>query len=213
MGLIDPDFNEAAQAAGVAKLIRDARAGSQEALGKLLEDCRHYLLTLANALLPPRVQVKESPSDVVQQTCLDAQQAFLQFAGCTREELVAWLREILVHDVADTRRRYAQTAKRHLHREVVRISARRDSWQTHAAQSVPTPSVYAVLSENEECVRRILESLSDDYRTVILLHHRDGLAFDEVAARMGRSPGAVHKLWSRAIQQLRRRLEPGDAAR
>ena len=213
MNLLEPDSDEAGRAARIAELIRAARAGSQEALGDLLRDCRPYLLMLASQLLPPRVQVKEAPSDIVQQTCLDAQQAFLQFAGCTRDELVAWLREILVHDVTDTVRRYDQSGKRNLRREVVRISARRESWQTHAAQQAATPSVYAMLQEDEALVRRILDEMPEDYRTVILLRHRDALRFEEIAARMGRSPGAVHKLWSRAIRQLRRHVEPGHAAR
>ncbi|MHB0960172.1 MAG: sigma-70 family RNA polymerase sigma factor [Pirellulaceae bacterium] len=210
---MEPNCSPPDPSASIGELIRAARGGSREALGELLGNCRQYLLVLADRLLPPRVRVKEAPSDIVQQTCLDAQQDFIQFAGCTREELVAWLRQILLHNLRNTERRYQETCKRDVEHEVVRIAARGDSWQSQAARRVPTPSSYMMLDEKEEHARRVLDELPEDYRTVIMLHHRDKLSFEEVATQMGRSEAAVRKLWVRAVQHLQQRLEQGDAAR
>jgi DNA-directed RNA polymerase specialized sigma24 family protein len=41
------------------------------------------------------------------------------------------------------------------------------------------------------------------YREVIVLHNLEGLGWDEVARRMGRTAGAVRQLWTRALMQLR----------
>jgi RNA polymerase sigma-70 factor (ECF subfamily) len=46
-------------------LIRSARAGSAEALGKILETCRLYLMVIANAELDPELQAKFAASDLV----------------------------------------------------------------------------------------------------------------------------------------------------
>jgi len=48
-----------------------------------------------------------------------------------------------------------------------------------------------------------LARLPAAYREVIVLRNLEGLAFDEVARRMNRSPGAVRVLWLRALDQLR----------
>jgi len=47
-----------------------------------------------------------------------------------------------------------------------------------------------------------LAQLSEDHREVIVLHHLEGLDWDEVARRMGRTAGAVRMLWTRALKQL-----------
>ncbi len=52
-----------------------------------------------------------------------------------------------------------------------------------------------------------LARLPADYREVIVLRNLEGLAFAEVARRMGRTPGAVRVLWVRAVDQLRQLLE------
>ena len=52
-----------------------------------------------------------------------------------------------------------------------------------------------------------LEKLSADYRTVFVLRNIDHIPFNEIAIRMGRSPGAVRVLWTRAMQRLNELLE------
>ncbi len=65
--------------------------GEFTALG--VERFRSYLLLLARAELSPRLAVKLDPSDVVQQTLLQAWRNIGQFRGGTDDELAAWLRQ------------------------------------------------------------------------------------------------------------------------
>ncbi|MFO7907524.1 MAG: sigma-70 family RNA polymerase sigma factor [Pirellulaceae bacterium] len=194
-------------------LIEAARAGSQEALGELLQRCRRYLLLVAGQELAQPLQVKEAPSDLVQDVYVDAQANFAQFHGHTQHELLTWLRGILRHRLARTQRRYQQTHKRDMACEVNGNRVYQDDIQLRPVRPVLSPSSQAIVREREACMLRALESLSSDYRQVILLHHRDGMPFAEIARRMGRSEAAVRKLWARAVQQLRRRLESDDASR
>src|SRR5262245_20956863 len=85
----------------IAHRVQDAREGSSEALGQLLEGCRQYLLLVANQQLDPGLRDKLGPSDLVQETFLDAQQDFRHFHGHTEPELLAWLRRILLNNLAD----------------------------------------------------------------------------------------------------------------
>src|SRR5262245_58290664 len=75
-----------------ARWLSDARAGSPEALGAVLEACRGYLLLIAQGELSPDLRAKAGASDLVQQTFLDAQRDFGRFRGESVAELRAWLR-------------------------------------------------------------------------------------------------------------------------
>jgi RNA polymerase sigma-70 factor (ECF subfamily) len=52
-----------------------------------------------------------------------------------------------------------------------------------------------------------LAELGEDQREVIVLHHLEGLGWEEIAQRMGRTAGAVRMLWTRALKQLRPLIE------
>src|SRR5262245_12981144 len=78
-------------------LVRAARAGSNAALGELLETFRSYLLLIANREVEANLRPKFAPSDMVQETILVAQLQFDQFRGQSAEEVAGWLRSILLH--------------------------------------------------------------------------------------------------------------------
>src|SRR5204863_135828 len=91
-----------------------ARGGSQDALGRTLENCRRYLLAVARDELSADLQAKGGASDLVQDTFLEAQSAFEHFRGSSEGELRAWLRQLLHHRAAKFGRRYRTTRKRRL---------------------------------------------------------------------------------------------------
>src|ERR1700751_3723750 len=99
---------------GVAEWLPGARAGSPEALGQLLEACRGYLLLIAQREIDPDLRAKGGASDLVQQTFLEAQRDFADFRGETEAELLGWLRQILLHNLASFARKFRETAKRRL---------------------------------------------------------------------------------------------------
>lgn len=113
----------------VAQWLCAARAGEREALGQALESCRRYLLLVARGEIDTALQSKASASDLVQETFLDAQRDFAQFQGSTEPELLAWLRQILLHRINKFSRHYRDTAKRQVGREV----------QLHAGSSSEIP--------------------------------------------------------------------------
>ena len=89
-----------------------ARQGSPEALGEALEACRAYLLVIANRELDPRLNAKGGASDLVQETFLEAQRDLAGFHGSSEAEWRGWLRQMLVHNLANFVRRYRDTDKR-----------------------------------------------------------------------------------------------------
>src|SRR5580704_798062 len=98
-----------------------------------LERFRHYLRLLAQLQLDPRLQSKLDPSDLVQQTMLQAYEKRGQFRGQTEPERFLWLRQILVRNLANAARDLGR-AKRDFGRErsleaaVEDSSARLEAW-------------------------------------------------------------------------------------
>jgi RNA polymerase sigma-70 factor (ECF subfamily) len=187
-----------------AQWLAAARAGSADALGQVLELCRRYLLQVAGAELDPLLQAKAGASDLVQETFLEAQRIFERFQGDSSSELRAWLRAILLNKVATHTRRYRATASRQVGQEV---GFNPDSdRQAELGGTISTPSSLLVQKERALALTAAVQRLPEHYRQVILWRQVDNLAFEEMAARLGRSVEAVRKLWWRAIQQLQQEL-------
>ncbi len=68
----------------------------------------------------------------------------------------------------------------------------------------------ALESLGGQWVSEVLAELSDDQRDVILLRVVGDLSVADVAATLGKRPGAVRALQHRAIGALRRTLSAGD---
>jgi RNA polymerase sigma-70 factor (ECF subfamily) len=197
---------------GIAEHLPAARAGSQEALGEILEACRRYLLGIANREFDAGLRAKGNPSDLVQETFLEAQRDFPNFRGTTETELFTWLRRILLHNLANFIRRYRQTTKRQIDREVLLTPPDSASIPGRAAiqlaAGTPTPSQQMMAGEEARELHEAIDRLPDDYRQVLRLRYLDDRSFEEIGQIMRRSANAVRLLWGRAVERLQRELEP-----
>jgi RNA polymerase sigma-70 factor (ECF subfamily) len=191
-----------------AALLAAARAGSRDALGEILEACRGYLLVVAQGELDPHLRSKGGASDLVQETFFDAQRDFARFEGTSEEELLAWLRQVLLNKLANFTRQYRGTGKRDIAREVALPgSDTSDEVSGGVAADTPSPSVRVADKEKAEALHRALERLSEDYRRIITLRHDEDRSFEEIGRLMNRSPNAARKLWARAIERLQQELD------
>jgi RNA polymerase sigma-70 factor (ECF subfamily) len=199
-------------------LIKQARRGSKSSLGPLLEQYRNYLVVLATTQIERRLQPRVSPSDVVQETMLRAHKNFAQFRGTTEPELLAWLRQILVNNLAHFVEQHVLAARRDVRREVSieRLGVALEQSTIQLAALVPaqgkSPSMAVQQREEAVVLADRLSKLSDDYREVLVLRNLQGLPFDEVAKRIGRSVGATRMLWLRAIEKLRTLYRNDDSS-
>jgi RNA polymerase sigma-70 factor (ECF subfamily) len=190
-----------------------SEARRRQRLGELLELYRNYLKLLARAQVDLHLRKRADASDLVQETFLDACRDFDQFRGSTEAELMAWLKKILIYNVAKFVQRQLIAKKRDarrdvsLDRQVAAIGQSSAHFEAALASPGSTPSVQASRRERAAVVADYLAQLPPAYREVILLRNLEGLAFAEVARRMQRSSGAVRILWVRALDQLRKLLE------
>jgi RNA polymerase sigma-70 factor (ECF subfamily) len=184
-----------------------ARAGSRDALGQLLEACRAYLLRIANEGVAADVQAKGGASDLVQETFLEAHRDFARFHGNTEADLLAWLRCLLLNNVANFARCY-RTGKRQVGREVpLERDDSSGAGEGGFVANTSSPSMEAMAHEKAEAVAQALERLPEDCRRVITLRNQERREFDEIGRLMERSADAARRLWSRAIERLQHELE------
>lgn len=208
----DDDSRDPPEAGSIEDLLQRAKAGDKVALDELFTRCRNYLEIGAAAQVETWAKAKFDASDVVQQTMLEAYRGFSRFEGKTTAEWLGWLKVILAHNTADLVRKYRQSEKRQVRREIPLHGPRDDSQafgvrEPSADQS--TPSQHLMRRESELQVADALAQLNDEYREVIMLRNLQRLPFDEVAHRMGRSRPAVQMLWMRAIKKLQEKLNAG----
>jgi RNA polymerase sigma-70 factor, ECF subfamily len=193
----------------VPSLISRARRGHGSAVGALLQLYSNYLRMLAATQIDKRLQQRMSPSDIVQETMLRAHAHFAQFRGGTEAELLAWLRQILVNNLAKFVEQHVLAARRDVRREVSieRLGRALEQSTIQLAALLPaevkTPSAAAEQREETVVLADRLALLPDDYREVLMLRNLQGLPFEVVAERLNRSASAARMLWLRAIEKLR----------
>jgi RNA polymerase sigma-70 factor (subfamily 1) len=193
------------------RALRARRIGDLSQLGGLFDIYRGYLLTIAREKLVPELAVKTAPSDIVQDTYLKAMRVWADFRGSTELEFQEWLKQILSTMLDSARERFLDAAKRDLAREVPLChQTNGDSRAFDLAAPGDSPSRLARVAENAQLVEQALSELSPGDREVIQLRIFEELPFEEVGARLGCSPKAASRLWSRAITNLTAELRRHD---
>ena len=166
-----------------------------------LSNYHAWLRLMARLQLDPRWGRKFDASDVAQQTLLEAWKAESQFRGNSDGERIAWLRTILGRVISREVRQYTGTLKRDPNRELdIPTALERSSIMLAGllADNAPSPSMHADNREQQMIIAEAIESLSEDYREVIVLRNLQGLSHAEVAVRLDRTESAVRMLWLRA---------------
>lgn len=173
--------------------------------GADLERYRGYLCALAQIELGRRLRSKVDPSDIVQQSLLEAHQDLATRKGRTEAELVAWLRTILARNLLNTARDFAAqkrdlTRERSMTQQLANSSVRLERF---LASEQTTPSQIVIRSEDAEKLATALAELPDDQRRAVILKHFHNCTLAEIAKDLDRSTLAVAGLLKRGLKKLR----------
>ena len=159
--------------------------------------------------LNPMLKNRVDPSDIVQQTLLQAHRAADQYRGSSDAELAGWLRQILTNELAhqlrDNRR-----AKRDVTRErSIQQSVDASSLKLERFLTADAPAPDAVADRNERAIRvaTALTELPDAQRETIELHYWHHWTLQQIADHQGKSKSAVAGAIRRGLKQLKNGFE------
>jgi len=174
-----------------------------------LEQFRAYLRLLARMQFPAILQAKLDPSDLVQQTLLQAHQALDQFRGSSFAEQAAWLRRVFANTLANAIRDFRRAGRdvaleQSLNASLDQSSARLEVWLV----SEQTPPVEAAL-RNEQFLKLAdrLAELPEVQREALLLRYCEGWSVGAIAEHLGRTRPSVASLLRRGLAELRELLQ------
>jgi RNA polymerase sigma-70 factor (ECF subfamily) len=179
---------------GLPDLLKQAKGGAQEAIGRLLERQRAYLWALANEEVAGESHLTFTVADIVQSAQLEALRDLAAFRGTSEAEFRSWLRHILRNNVLDLRRARD--------RRIPRASGETARVEQQPDVSDRSPSSQVSAGELGDKLRAAIDKLPPDERTVIELHYFQGKTYAEIGASLDRTPEAVRKLWGRALVRL-----------
>lgn len=194
------------------QLVVASKQGDNDALGRLLEQYRGYLLMLAHRYLSERLRRRVDPLDIVQLTYLEAKRDLHSFRGDTPAEFAGWLRGMLKNNVATAVTRHITTKKRSITREVNAAgNADNDSagggWIGQLPGSSTSPSGVAIREEAVVALFEALHQLPETQAEALRLRYMEGLSLAQIVERMGKSDTAVAGLLKRGLQKLRTSLD------
>ena len=162
------------------RLVDLARAGNDRAFEAIVARYRRALLRFCRRLLPP-----ERAEDAVQQAFLNAYRAI--GTGEAELNLRPWLYRI-AHNASLSLLRQNGWSHEELHEEL---------------DGVPQPPQEVELSERLHEVMRAVRDLPERQRDAVVLRELEGRSYEEIAAALGVTGGAVRQLLNRARTNLR----------
>lgn len=166
-----------------AELIARARAGDDEAFGRLVELHQDRVYRAAVRLVGP-----EDALDISQEVFLKAYRELKRFRG--RSALSTWLYRMAVNLSLN----YLRGQRREFER--------RERFGPGVSEQAPNPERRAAAGELREQVWEAIDALPERQRAAVTLHRFEGLSASEVAQIMGLSTGAVESLLHRARKAL-----------
>ncbi len=182
--------------------VEQARAGDSGAFRILVERHSRNLFRLAFRMTGHQ----QDAEDVVQETFLRAYRQLSKFDE--RASFGTWLYRIAANyslDLIRSRKRRGALTE-------APADARDNEGAPDPMQSLPdpapTPERLTLSGEVGEKVAAVLDGLSEMERTAFVLRHYEGMCIDDIGRTLGVQPNAAKHSIFRAVQKMRRALEP-----
>ncbi len=179
--------------------VAKARLGDPDAFRALVEHHSRPLFRLAFRMTGNQ----QDAEDVVQESFLRAYRQLGKFDE--RASFGTWLYRIATNCSLDAMR----SRKRRSEQQAPEgVSAGMEDPVLSLPSGDPTPERAAMSGEVRERVVEAMNELSDSERSAFVLRHFEGMRIEDISRVLGCQPGAAKHSVFRAVQKLRRALEP-----
>ncbi len=186
---------EESDAAAVAR----ACAGEPEAFRVLVDRYSRKVFRLAYRM----TRNEQDAEDVVQETFLRAYRRLRQFES--RSSFGTWIFRIAVNSALDLTRKLGRREQAEQQMPGDEVGAEK---LCQLPTPEPAPDRLLLSGELKHKVENVLASLSPKVRTAFVLRHYEGMPIEEIGSVLGLKGSATKNSIYRAVQKLRKELEP-----
>jgi RNA polymerase sigma-70 factor (ECF subfamily) len=190
------------------EIMSRAAAGDQRALGELFSLHRDRLRLMVQLRLDNRLHGRVDPSDVLQETYVEALERFNDYVAKPVMPFYLWLRFLTAQRLITIHRQNLGVKARDAGREVSldRQGSPEVSSVVLAAELVSrhtTPSHAAMQEEMKGRIQRALDAMNPLDREVLTLRHWEQLSNSEVAQVLDLTESAASQRYGRAVWRLK----------
>jgi RNA polymerase sigma-70 factor (ECF subfamily) len=192
--------------AETVRLLDELRAGDASAFDRLFARHRPGLRRFVELRLDPRVQSRLDPSDVVQETQLEAYRRMGDYLERRPMPFRVWLRKTAYERLLKLRRYHVEAARRSVGRELGLADRSSLLLAGPFLDRGSSPSRQLARGELVHRVRQVLAELSPTDREVLLMRQVDELPYREIGCILDLDPAAARQRYGRALLRLRKLL-------
>ena len=191
-------------------LVALAKDGDESAFNQLCRVYSERVRWVVRLRMGGEIRSKLESMDLVQDAFVCALRDLGNFTYKNEGDFLRWLSRIAENRLRD------HIDKLHANKRDIRKEARLNSRRPTTGESfagtfepidTTTPSVIVSRREEFDRLAMAIDTLTPEYRQVIVLTKIEGLSYKEIAERMGKSSDAVRMLVSRAMAALSRAFE------
>lgn len=193
-------------------LLRQIQAGDRQAFERLFVRHRPELRKFIALRLDPRIRARVDPSDVVQETHLEAYRRLQDYLERQPMPFHVWLRKTAYERLLMTRRQHLGAGKRTMEREVPLPDRSSQLLAQRLLSNASTPSQQLQRRELIRRVRQAVAQLAPADREILLMRNFEELSYQEVAFILGIEPAAARQRHGRALLRLHKLLSDGGFA-
>jgi RNA polymerase sigma-70 factor (ECF subfamily) len=191
------------------RLLQQVRGGDRLAFEQLFTRHRPFLRQIIELRLDPRLRSRVDPSDVVQETQLEAFRRLDDYLQRQPMPFRLWLRKTACERLLMAQRQHVGAARRAVGREVTLPDASSLQLAQQLLAGGSTPSQRLNREELAGQVRQAVTRLSETDREVLLMRNLEMLSNQEVALELQIDPAAASQRYGRALLRLRKLLVAG----
>jgi RNA polymerase sigma-70 factor (ECF subfamily) len=187
-------------------LLDRIRSGERAAFDSLFGRHQLWLRRLVQLRMDTRLKARLDPSDVVQETQLEAFRRLNTFLQQPPMPFRLWLRKTLEERLLMAERRHLGAARRTVDREAFVSDSSSEQSGRQLAGTDPTPSQQFVRDELTLRVREAMGLLPEQDREILLMRTYEQLSYTEVAYILEIDAATARKRHGRALLRLHRVL-------
>jgi RNA polymerase sigma-70 factor (ECF subfamily) len=194
------------------QLIQNASAGDRGSLEALLVHFHDPLLGFIQKSVSRGTLQWLTPEDVLQETLIEAFRSARTLEPQGSRAFFSWLKKIArtrLLNMIEAHRAQKRGGERRRVTHLASANSTATSILHHLAGRDPAPSMIVRRKEVVNAIAKALTRLDQVPKEIIEMRFGKGLSIQDIAAKTGKSEGAVKMVINRAIKELREILDDG----